>query len=92
MASGAGGLFLRLLCGRIVLYSRRQFSIMILASFSVKNNSRFNNSSRNFPLKLSLYPFSQGLPGSIKSVLTPICESHCRTSLAVNSGPLSERI
>ena len=49
-------------------------------------------SSRSFPLKDSLYPFSQGLPGSMNRVPTPILPSQALTALAVNSGPLSERI
>jgi hypothetical protein len=47
MAFGAGGRLLRLLWGRIVLYSRRQFSMVILASFSAKNNSRSRSLSQN---------------------------------------------
>ena len=43
------------------------------------------------PLKVSMYPFSQGLPGSMKRVVTPTRASHCRTAVAVSSGPLSER-
>ena len=43
-------------------------------------------------VKGSLYPFSQGLPGSMNSVFTPILPSQALTTLAVNSGPLSERM
>ncbi len=43
------------------------------------------------PLNDSTYPFSQGLPGSMNSVSTFSAASQCRTSSAVNSGPLSER-
>ena len=39
-----------------------------------------------------LQPFSQGLPGSMESVLTPTRLNHSRTALAVNSEPLSDRI
>src|SRR5262249_19023048 len=38
-----------------------------------------------------MYPFSQGLPGSMKRVVTPTRASHARTALAVSSGPLAER-
>jgi hypothetical protein len=43
-------------------------------------------------LKLSMYLFSHGLPGSMRSALTPTLPSHSRTAFAVNSGPLSERM
>ncbi len=43
-------------------------------------------------MKLSQYPFSQGLPGSMNSVFTPTLPSQCRTALAANSGPLSDLI
>ena len=39
------------------------------------------------PSKLSQQPFSQGDPGSINNVFTPIRGSHSRTFPAVNSGP-----
>jgi hypothetical protein len=41
-------------------------------------------------LKLSLYPFSHGLPGSMKRVFAPIFLIQSLTLLAVNSGPLSD--
>jgi hypothetical protein len=44
------------------------------------------------PLNDSIYPFPQGLPGSINKVFTPSRVSHFLIVLAVNSGPLSERI
>jgi hypothetical protein len=37
-------------------------------------------------------PFSQGLPGSIYNVLTPLFESQSFIAFAINSGPLSLRI
>ena len=48
-------------------------------------------SSRSVPLKDSTSPFSQGLPGSMTSGVTPRRWSQLRTALAVNSGALSER-
>jgi hypothetical protein len=32
----------------------------------------------------SMYPFSQGLPGSMKSVFTPTLPSHALTAFAAN--------
>ena len=54
------------------------------ASCGVWKISPFKSSSRSFPLKDSTYPFSQGEPGSIKSVLTPT-----RSSLR-HAKPLSD--
>ena len=48
--------------------------------------SMFKHSSLSLRLTLSLYPFSQGLPGSMKSVFTPSRPSHFRTAFAVSSG------
>jgi len=39
-----------------------------------------------------MYPFCHGLPGSMNNVFTPSLSSHFLTALAVNYGPLSERI
>jgi len=39
---------------------------------------------RSLPLKLSLYPFSHGLPGAIYRVVTPTCRSHSRTAFATD--------
>ena len=85
IVSGAGGLYPKELCGRTVLYSIRQRSINTFASRSVSNTSRLSSSSRNLPLKLSMYPFSQGLPGSMYSVWMPTLPSQSRTAAAVNS-------
>jgi len=49
----------------MVLCAFRQRSISTFASSSVSNNSRSNSSSRSFPLKLSMEPFSQGDQGSM---------------------------
>lgn len=40
----------------------------------------------------SQWPFSHGLPGSMYSGLVPRPASHLRNLLAMNSGPLSERM
>ena len=42
--------------------------------------------SLSFPLKLSQYPFSQGLPGSMYNVPVPSFSSHWHKSRARNSG------
>ena len=38
-------------------------------------------------MKVSVYPFFQGLPGSMCKVLTPTACSQARTACAVNSDP-----
>ena len=43
-------------------------------------------------LKLSLYPFSQGEPGSIKAVFAPTVAIQRRSASTTNYGPLSERM
>jgi len=45
------------------LWSRRHRSGFSRASAREKNNSVFEHSSRSFPLKLSMNPFSTGFPG-----------------------------
>ena len=50
--------------------------------YLVRTNSR--------ALKLSMYPFSQGEPGSMKAVRAPTAVIHRRTASATNSGPLSD--
>src|SRR5262249_46743120 len=92
IASGAGGRYPRLLWGRTVLYRTRHRSISTFASSRVSKISPSSNSSRSLPLKLTIYPFSHGLPGSMYNVPTPTRPSQLRTALAVNSGPLSLRI
>ena len=72
------------------MYSFLQPSIRICASSSVSNISRSSNSSLSFPLNDSMYPFSQGLPGSMNSVFTSNSCNHSLTALDVNSGPLSD--
>ena len=49
MASGAGGLYPRELCGLMVLYSLLQFSISTLASRSVVKIFPLRSSSLSFP-------------------------------------------
>ena len=87
IASGVGGRYPSELWGggnRVVLPSPPLCQYLCLLQFS--------RSSLSFLLKLSLYPFSHGLPGWMKSVFTPTRPSQPWTTLAVNSGPLSERI
>ena len=50
------------LCGRIVLYSRRNHDPFARASATDSNSIRSRNSSRNRLWNDSIYPFSQGLP------------------------------
>ena len=73
------------------MYSWRHCSVRTCTSQMVSKISRSKSSSLSLPLKLSTYPFSQGLPGVMKRVVAPTPWSHNRTALAVNSGPLSER-
>lgn len=42
--------------------------MITFASAREWNHSRLRHSSRNLPLKLSVTPFCQGLPGSINAV------------------------
>ena len=48
----------------LVVFPSPAFNQNLRLQQSVKD-SRFSNSSLSFPLKLSIYPFSQGLPGSM---------------------------
>jgi hypothetical protein len=91
-ASGAGGLFPRVLCGRLRLYCCLHRSTRTCASCRGQKISRFSSSSRSLPLKLSMFPFSQGLPGSMNSVRAPNCPSQRRILWHVKPGPLSERM
>jgi hypothetical protein len=61
------------------------------ASAFERSHSKLRRSSRNFPLKLSLTPFCQGLPGSMNAVPMPWSTIHSKTARATNSGPLSHR-
>ncbi len=78
-------------CRGTELYSRRQRSMRIWASVRVVQISGLRHSSRSVPVKDSPSPFSQGLPGSMKRVVTPSRRSQDRTAVAVNAGPWSER-
>ena len=62
-----------------IYYEKRLVSLHLLRSLS-------------FPLKDSLYPFSQGLPGSINKGPTLRLSNYFRIAFDVNSRPLSERI
>src|SRR4029077_10118064 len=66
-------------------------SISTFASVRDRNHSRLRHSSRNLPLKLSVAPFCQGLPGSINAVAMPWSTIHFSKARETNSGPLSER-
>ena len=91
MASGAGGRYPRELRGRSWSCSRLQPSISTLASSSVSNASRFNSSSLRFPLKDSVQPFSQGLPGSMNRAFTPSLSNHFLADLAEAKPDRTER-
>ena len=68
------------LCGRSVLYSILQFSMARRACTIVTNQCSFRHSSRNLPLKLSMYAFSTGLPGRMNESRTP--RAYAPTALA----------
>ena len=55
--------YLNELCGRHSLYSTRQLSRMTRASARLPKSHRFRHSSRSLSWKLSMCPFSRGLPG-----------------------------
>lgn len=63
----------------------------IYASILFLNHSIEKYSSRNLPLKDSLYPFCQGFPGSMNAVSIFYLASHLRIALETNSGPWSDR-
>src|SRR4029453_17151602 len=65
--------------------------MMTFASARERNHSRLRHSSRNLPLKLSVTPFCQGLPGSINAIPMPCATIHDSRALDTNSGPLSLR-
>jgi hypothetical protein len=79
-ASGAGGKYPKALCDRISLYSPLHALMRTRASRTVQKISPFRNSSRSFPLNDSMYPFSQGDPGSMKSVVPPTAPSQSHTA------------
>ena len=63
--------------------------MITFASARERNHSRLRHSSRNLPLKLSVTPFCQGLPGSINAVPMPCATIQDNRALETNSGPLS---
>src|SRR5580704_17393039 len=65
--------------------------MITFASVRERNHSRLGHSSRNLPLKLSVTPFCQGLPGSINAVPMPCATIQDNRALDTNSGPLSLR-
>jgi hypothetical protein len=65
--------------------------MMTLASRRLRNHSIDRHSSVNFPLKLSLVQFCQGLPGSISTVSNFLSIAHCSGYVLTNPGPLTLR-
>jgi hypothetical protein len=55
---------------------RRHTSTMAFASARERDPSRPRHSTRNLPLKLSVTPFCQGLPGLMKAVPMPCATIH----------------
>ena len=90
IVGGAGGREPRALWGRCSLYSRRQRAMRAFASARVVKISPLRHSSRSLPLKDSPEPFSQGLPGWMKRVVTPTRGSQDRTAWAVRHEELRE--
>jgi hypothetical protein len=78
-------------CGRNSLKCRRHASMITFAPARERNHSRLRHSSRNLPLKLSVTPFCQGLPGLINAVPIPCATIQDNSALDTNSGPLSLR-
>src|SRR5690606_41395380 len=76
-------------CGRSVLYSRLHDSICTLAAASEVNQWRFRQSSRKVPLKLSTKQFCTGLPGCMKSILTPRAYAQAANARLVSSVAVS---
>lgn len=64
----------------------RQTSTAILAWYEVSNQPSLMCSSRNFPLKLSMWPFCMVRPGWMSMWRMP-----CACAQAINSGRLSVR-
>ena len=56
------------------------------------NDFPVQEQSRSRALKLSMYPFSQSEPGSMKAIRAPTAAILIRTAPATDSGPLSERM
>src|SRR5262245_34771190 len=65
--------------------------MITFASARERNHSRLRHSSRNLPLKLSVTPFCQGLPGSINAMPIFCAAIQDNSALDTNSGPLSLR-
>src|SRR5262245_49759975 len=65
--------------------------MITVASARERNHSRLRHSSRNLPLKLSVTPFCQGLPGPINAVPMPCATIQDNSALDTNSGLLSLR-
>src|SRR5262245_48568929 len=56
-----------------------------------RREAKFSWGGRNLPLKLSVTPFCQGLPGSINAVPMPCATIQDNSALDTNAGPLSLR-
>jgi hypothetical protein len=91
-ANSRGAKYPKLLCGRSSLYSSLHAPILSRASNKFANQLAFKHSSRNFPWKLSTYPFCIGRPGSMCTNSIFRSTAHARICRDVNSGPLSHRI
>jgi hypothetical protein len=63
--------------------------IVPLPPFPLSVQCCSKHSCRSLPLKLSMYAFSIGFPGRIKSSFTPFRCAHSSTTRQVNSVPLS---
>ena len=72
-----------------LVMSLRQASHFSRASSRLRNQCAFRHSARNLPFRLSMNALSVGLPGRLKSSVTPRMKAHKSSSLLMNSGPLS---
>jgi len=81
--------YFKLPCGRSVSWSIRHSSMISRASSMPVNKCRFRHPSRKRPLKLSIYAFRVGLPGSMKRRCTPWSSAHRPSARPRSSGPLS---
>ena len=70
LANAAGVRPARPLCGRAVSESTHHAAIACCASGRLTNEFSFTHSSRIVPLKLSIWAFCTGLPGSMNAICT----------------------
>ena len=66
----------------------RQLSITTLASASEQNMWPLSNSFRSLALKLSIWPFSQGLCGAMYAVFAPSAAINSCAAWMINYSPL----